>query len=27
LPGVAYPNFPDKHAHEAIAEPAAFHRY
>jgi uridine phosphorylase len=27
LPGVAYPNFPDKHGHDAIAEPAAFHRY
>jgi len=27
LPGVGYPNFPDKHAHDAIAEPAAFHRY
>src|SRR5262245_7875799 len=27
LPGVGYPNFPDKHAHDAIAEPADFHRY
>jgi uridine phosphorylase len=24
---VAYPNFPDKHAHDSIAEPADFHRY
>jgi hypothetical protein len=24
---VAYPNFPDKHALDSIAEPAAFHRY
>jgi uridine phosphorylase len=27
FPGVAYPNFSDKHAHDSIAEPAAFHRY